>query len=234
MLVTVLYVGTSLLAPLRQAERDINKHQKLGLRIATHNCGLALNEDQLKEARKDLSDSDIVFVIHITDGENSARIGETLDQYRSRHHAVIAFNCLPDLMRKTHMGKLDFGKLMKSKREKESGEEVSSKNIVRKLGTWITDYIKDRKKTNRSSKTTQYLKIINRLPSLLRFVPNAGKLRDIKIYLYLFCYFLQPTPANIRSMVLYAIQKYLPGYETRIKSGRASNIRIIRCLPEMV
>src|SRR5262249_10720812 len=48
--------------------------------------------------------------------------------------------------------------------------------------------------------------------------PNAGKLRDIKNYLYLFCYFLQPTPSNIRSMLLYAIQQYVPGYQKRIET----------------
>jgi magnesium chelatase subunit H len=157
-------------------------------------------------------------VIHITDGENGARLGAILDEFRTRHHAVIVINCLPDLMRKAHMGKLDFSKLMKSKAEKQKGDGESSKSLVRKLGTWIADYIKEHSKSGRASKTTQYLKFINRLPLLLRFVPNTGKLRDIKHYLYLFCYFLQPTPANIRSMVLYAIQHYMPGYEKRIRT----------------
>ncbi len=48
----------------------------------------------------------------------------------------------------------------------------------------------------RASKHTQYLKLVERMPALLRFVPNAGRLRDLKHYLYLFCYFLQPTPAQ--------------------------------------
>jgi magnesium chelatase subunit H len=57
---------------------------------------------------------------------------------------------------------------------------------------------------------TQYLKLVDRLPGLLRFVPGAGRLRDAKHYLHLFCYFLQPTPANIRSMLLYSIKHYVP------------------------
>ena len=48
------------------------------------------------------------------------------------------------------------------------------------------------------------------MPSLLKFIPNAGRLRDVKNYLYLFCYFLQPTPNNIRSMILYALKEYVP------------------------
>jgi magnesium chelatase subunit H len=63
----------------------------------------------------------------------------------------------------------------------------------------------------------QYLKIISRLPSILKVVPSAGKLRDVKNYLLLFCYFLQPTPRNIRMMLLHAIKSYAPVKAGRIK-----------------
>ncbi len=68
----------------------------------------------------------------------------------------------------------------------------------------------------RGLKTSQYLKLIEHLPAFLKYVPSAGKLGDIKHYLYLFCYFLQPTPANIQMMVLYAIKHYVPGQGKRI------------------
>ena len=54
------------------------------------------------------------------------------------------------------------------------------------------------------------MKFIDRLPGILKFVPTAGGLRDVKHYLNIFCYFLQPTPANIRSMILYALKEYVP------------------------
>ena len=57
----------------------------------------------------------------------------------------------------------------------------------------------------------QYLKWIDKLPGILKFVPAAGGLRDVKNYLNIFCYFLQPTPANIRSMVLYRFERIRPG-----------------------
>src|SRR5205823_8147350 len=53
-----------------------------------------------------------------------------------------------------------------------------------------------------------YLKWAERLPSLLRFVPNAGRLRDAKNYLLIVSYFLQPTPNNIQSMILLALSEY--------------------------
>lgn len=220
MKVAVFYVGTSLLAPLKRAESEINKLYALGLEVAAHNCGAPLTQEEWRAARLDIEQSDIVFVIHVTEGENAARIAESLDRLRGRHNAVIAFNCMPDLMRCTRMGKLDFNKLMKSRESSDEGRgrEASSRNTVRKLGSWMSDFIKGRAASNGSSRKTgghankgQYVKMIGRLPSILKFVPNAGKLRDIKNYLLLFCYFLQPTPNNIGSMLLYAIKHYAHG-----------------------
>jgi hypothetical protein len=109
----VFYVGTSLLAPLRRAEAEINKKQKLDLRIATHNCGGPLSEQEWRTAGRDVEEAELVFIIHVTDSENAARINALLERYNDRHNAVIAFNCMPELMRATRMGKLDFSKLMK-------------------------------------------------------------------------------------------------------------------------
>jgi magnesium chelatase subunit H len=229
MLITVLYVGSSLLAPLKQAEREINQQYQLDLRLATYNCGLPLNDEQWPAVRTDLAASELVFVIHVTNGENSTRIIELLDEFREQHQAVIAFNCLAELMRKSRLGKLDFGKMMKAKLPDQQSNRASnqvgeapvekeSKGFVRKLAGWVTDYVKERNKGGRIRKTAPFLNLLTRLPAVLKFIPASGRLRDIKNYLYLFCYFLQPTRENIRSMLLYVIQQYLPGYQ-RLSPG---------------
>src|SRR6185295_2255995 len=64
----------------------------------------------------------------------------------------------------------------------------------------------------------KYLKLIDKLPGILRFVPTAGGLSDVKHYLNIFCYFLQPTPPNICSMVLYALKQYVP--DERLKQAK--------------
>src|SRR5678815_216257 len=82
MKVTVLYVGSSLLAPLNQAEREINRQYDLDLHIAAYNFGAPLTNDQWSETERDLQASDVVFAIHIMDGENAARLIHTLDRYK--------------------------------------------------------------------------------------------------------------------------------------------------------
>ena len=182
--ITVLYVGSSLLAPLKNAEREINRVHKLDLRVAAYNFGSPLSDDEWVDIERDLEEANVVFVIHVMDGENASRLLNTL---KDRHDAVVVINCMPELMRRTRMGKLDVGS----------------------FAGWMARYAKGHKEKRTRNGHGQYLKLIRRLPTILKFVPTAGALTDAKHYLYLFCYFLQPTPANIQAMLLYALKHYV-------------------------
>ena len=195
--ITVLYVGSSLLAPLKNAEREINRVHKLGLRVAAYNFGSPLGDREWVEVESDLKEANIVFVIHVMDGENATRLVDALERFH--HDAVIVINCMPELMRRTRMGRLDIASVGKRQNGK-------SGRLLKSIGSWVGNQAK-RGKSSRGHH--QYLKLIDRLPGILKFVPTAGALTDAKHYLYLFCYFLQPTPANIQSMLLYALAQYV-------------------------
>lgn len=207
MKITVLYVGTSLPGPLSQAQREINAAGKVNVAIALHNCGSEHTDQSWAPIEQDVAQSALLFIIHVTDSGNAARIRAALDQYGSRLNAIAAINCLPELMRCCRLGKLDFARIAKPKKS-DAGEKKEGKGskLTRRLGQWMADSLKRGRKLD-------YTKLISRLPLFLKLLPNTGKLRDIKNYLNLYCYFLQPTPANIRSMVLYAIKHYVPGNE---------------------
>ena len=183
--ITALYVGSSLLAPLKNAEREINRVHKLDLRVAAYNFGSPLSDSEWQAVDDDLKRANIVFVIHVMDGENASRLLAALEKFQ--HDAVIVINCMPELMRRTRMGKLDVGS----------------------FAGWMGRYAKRDKSSRGKNGHGQYLKLIRRLPTILKFMPTAGALTDAKHYLYLFCYFLQPTPGNIQSMLLYALKHYV-------------------------
>ena len=82
MKVTVLYVGSSLLAPLRNAEREINRQHGLDLSVATWNFGASFTEDEWRAIENDLREAEVLFVIHVMDGENAARLMPLLDGFR--------------------------------------------------------------------------------------------------------------------------------------------------------
>jgi magnesium chelatase subunit H len=96
------------------------------------------------------------------------------------------------------MGRLDIAAF--------NGQQGKGARLLRSVGSWVGNHARRGKSDKRSH--TQYLKLVDRLPGILQFVPTAGALTDAKHYLYLFCYFLQPTPANIQSMLLYALVHY--------------------------
>lgn len=216
---TVLYVGSSLLGPLRAAEGEINRrHRGVGLRVAAHNLGAPLSVREWAEVERDLSESEVVFVIHVTDGENASRLIPLLKRFEESARAFVVINCMPELMRRTRMGKLRFGGGTVSEGSEEPGEGVErlakTEGRARRLAKTVASWMGEQARARRSpqgggrSKHTQYLKLVERMPALLRLLPGAGRLRDVKHYLYLFCYFLQPTPANVSSMLLYALKHY--------------------------
>lgn len=209
--ISFIYIGTSLLAPLRNAEREINRAHKLELRLATHNFGSPLSEQQWREVETDLSESEIVFVIHVMDGENASRLIPLLARYEGRHRAVIVFNCMPELMKRIRMGKLDLKRLFREQAAShhESRERRRGYQLLSTVGSWVGKQAKTGNGRS-GARSHQYLKLVDRLPNLLRFVPTAGAFRDVKHYLYLFAYFLQPTPENVRSILLYSLKHYAP------------------------
>ncbi len=222
--VSVFYVGSSLLAPMRNAEREINRQHKLDLHVAAYNFGSSFTEDQWAIIENDIGNSAIVFIIHVMDGENAARLLYLLDRPRETHGAVIVINCMPELMRRTRLGKLDFARLIPTSRQSANTQQDETHetgnvdqaplNVVRSVASWIGRQARSVKSGN--GHRGEYLQWIDRLPRLLRFLPNAGRLRDARNYLLLVNYFLQPTPRNIQSMILCALKGYAD--DDRLKS----------------
>lgn len=210
---------------MKQAEGEINRSHKLGLRVAAHNLGAPLTTVEWEEIERDLGQSDVVFIMHVTDGENAARLVPLLKKFDERFRAVVVINCMPELMRRTRMGKLSFGgseeeigadENSEGRKRENRASDGRARRLVRSVGAWMGEHA--RGKGKKGARQTQYLRLVERVPTLLRFVPNAGRLRDVKNYLYLFCYFLQPTPANVSSMLLYALKHY--GEDAQLSKAR--------------
>lgn len=216
--ITVLYVGSSLLGPLKNAERSIKQSYGLSLRVAAYNFGAPLNDSEWHGVEGDLSAADLVFVIHVMDGENASRLLRALEQYKRQHHAVVVINCMPELMRRTRMGKLNIASLSRTK-ETGDGKQTNAARLLSSVGSWVGRQAKTKKSSQKSNGHAQYLGLIEHLPRLLKFVPTSGALTDAKHYLNLFCYFLQPTPGNVEAMLLYALKHYVP-------DAQLSNLRL--------
>lgn len=202
MKITVFYVGSSMLKGLRRAEREINRKYSYGLCIATHNCTQAPEVEW--PAERDVAESDIVFVLHVTDGSQAALITSALERHRARVRAVIVINSMGGLMRLTRIGHLDLSS--------PSGRAGKAARLLWKLSSWMKSYLGPRA-THGPRRPERYLKLMAQAPGLMRFLPSAGAFGDAKHYVRLFCYFLQPTPANVEAMILQAITHSVPGHK---------------------
>lgn len=215
--ITVLYVGSSLLGPLKKAEQEINRVYKFDLRVAVYNFGSSLSDLEWQNVDRDLTEANIVFVIHVMDGENASRLLTALDRHKNQHNAVIVINCMPELMRHTRMGRLNVATLSGARTERQTAGrgEKNPLGLISSVGSWVGKQA--RRGSSKKHGHGQYLKLIDRLPGVLKFVPTAGAFTDAKHYLYLFCYFLQPTPTNIQSMLTYSLKVYVPEAKAKLK-----------------
>jgi magnesium chelatase subunit H len=131
-----------------------------------------------------------------------------------KNRAIIVINCMPELMKRTRMGKLDFAKLpgalrkgQRAKGREPEKNDIDGVSLLKSVASWIGRQVRSGKSNGHSR--SDYLKWAESLPNLLRFVPNAGRVGDAKNYLLLMSYFLQPTPRNIESMILLALKNYV-------------------------
>src|SRR5688500_8456127 len=145
---TVLYVGSSLLAPLKHAEGEIARRYGVGLSVAAHNLGAPLAEGEWAEVERDLCESEVVFVIHVTDGENASRLIELLGRHGAGRRAVVVINCMPELMRRTRMGRLSFGGAGGAGDGAGDGKEGQGAGRARRLfksvGSWMGEQARAR------------------------------------------------------------------------------------------
>ena len=117
MKVTALIVGSSLLGPLRRAEGEINRRHAACLNVCAYNFGAPLVDEEWASVERDVCGSEVVFVIHVTDGENASRLIELLKRHGETGKTVVVINCMPELMRRTRMGRLSFGRLFRGGRD---------------------------------------------------------------------------------------------------------------------
>ena len=81
MKITILYVGSSLLAPLKNAEREINRAHNLDLRVAAYNFGSPLSDCEWLEVEGDLSTAN-VNVDYSGFGLNDGTVSVSITDYQ--------------------------------------------------------------------------------------------------------------------------------------------------------
>lgn len=201
MKLVVFCVGSSLPASLRRAERALRAQGVPDLSVACHSATLPMDASGWAAAESDLAEAELIFIAHVTDPENASRIGAALDRLGGRHRAVIVFNSIPDLMRRTRLGTFE---------PLAAPGSGPAARLLARLGSWMLTYARSRVRGSRR-RPEQYLALLEQVSRWARWLPGKGRLGEAKRYIQLYNYFMQPSPENIRSMLALAISSYVPG-----------------------
>ena len=143
------------------------------------------NPAALERAKDDVRHADIVVANLLFLEEHIAAILPELEARRPQCDAMIGVIADSQIVGLTRMGDLDMGKPA-------SGVMA----ILKKL----------KPKTKRSSSGEGQMKILRRLPQILKFIP--GKAQDLRAYFLTMQYWLGGSDDNVREMIRYLVSRY--------------------------
>lgn len=198
--VVIVTLDKHLSGPITRARSHL-KRELPGLTLTTH-CATDFteNESALARCREDIARADIVVATMLFMEDH---IQAVLEPLRARAKSCDAFvGCLaaPEITRLTRMGRLDMS-------QPQSGPMAFLKKLRGKPGA-------DGGKG--AGAGAQQLKMLRRIPRILRFVPGAAQ--DLRAYLLTLQYWLAGSDENIANLVRYLIDRYADG-ERRVLRG---------------
>jgi len=157
-----------------------------GLRVSIHAAAeWGENPAALEEARLAIRHADIVVCTLIFLEEHIAAIRPELEARRDALDALVGVIADPAIVGLTRMGGLDMGK-----------PASGTMKLLRKL----------KPKTKRSSSGEASMKILRRLPQILKFLP--GTAQDLRAYFLTMQYWLGGSDDNVEQMIRFLVARY--------------------------
>ncbi|HLY64401.1 MAG TPA: cobaltochelatase subunit CobN, partial [Chloroflexota bacterium] len=186
MKITFLVVERSFLTSLRQAAAEIRDGQQIDLELAVHVLPDLKGDGAWQTIAADVSSSLAVFAVHVTDEAAAAQVGVALERALGSRLplAFVPLNCTASLMRHVRLGKLDL---------------AGQRGFMSAFGKLI------RRPSGRRS-AESFAAFAGRVSRWLRFAPGRGQ--EFRAYLQLYSYYLNSSPENLRSLLLFVLRRY--------------------------
>jgi magnesium chelatase subunit H len=165
-----------------------------GLTLSLHAASEWTNDTAaLERCRKDIAEGDIILVTMLFMEEHIRAVLPALQAKRESCDAMIACMSAPEVVRLTRMGKLRMG-------EKAGGMLSFLKRLRGKT---------DEKGAPQPSTGAAQMKMLRRLPKLLRFIP--GTAQDLRVYFLTLQYWLAGSDGNVANMIGLLVDRYASG-----------------------
>ncbi|MCP9914875.1 magnesium chelatase subunit H [Cyanobium sp. ATX 6F1] len=161
--------------------------------LAVDLCGYLIEE--LRDPQNyaafcaDLAAADVFIASLIFIEDLAQKVVEAVAPHRDRLKALVVFPSMPEVMRLNKLGTFSMAQLGQSK-------------------SAIASFMKKRKEAGGAGFQDAMLKLLNTLPTVLKYLP-VEKAQDARSFMLSFQYWLGGTPDNLRNFLLMLADKYV-------------------------
>jgi magnesium chelatase subunit H len=139
----------------------------------------------------DVAAADVFIASLIFIEDLAQKVVDAVAPHRDRLKAVVVFPSMPEVMRLNKLGTFSMAQLGQSK-------------------SAIAQFMRKRKEANGAGFQDAMLKLLNTLPTVLKYLP-VEKAQDARSFMLSFQYWLGGTPDNLRNFLLMLADRYVFG-----------------------
>ncbi len=184
---------------LTEAARSLNaQNGSIGIELNGYLIEELRNEKNYSDFKSDISKADVFIGSLIFIEDLAQKVVEAVEPHKERLKASVVFPSMPEVMRLNKLGTFSMAQLGQSK-------------------SLIGDFMKKRKEAGGAGFQDSMLKLLNTLPSILKFLP-VEKAQDARNFILSFQYWLGGTPVNLKNLFLLLAEKYVIKDISEIKS----------------
>ena len=181
---------------LTEAAKLINQIQgPIGIELNGYLIEELRDDNNYNDFVEDISKADIFIASLIFIEDLAQKIVDAVLPYKENLKASVIFPSMPEVMRLNKLGSFSMSQLGQSK-------------------SIIGDLIKKKKEADGASFQDSMLKLLNTLPSILKYLP-VEKAQDARTFILSFQYWLGGTTENIKNLLLMLSEKYVVSEEIK-------------------
>ena len=175
---------------LTQAATSLNaQNGPLGIDLSGYLIEELRDPDNYADFCADVAQADVFVASLIFIEDLAQKVVDVVTPHRDRLKAAVVFPSMPEVMRLNKLGSFSMAQLGQSK-------------------SAIAGFMKKRKESGGAGFQDAMLKLLNTLPTVLKYLP-VEKAQDARSFMLSFQYWLGGTPDNLRNFLLMLADKYV-------------------------
>ena len=175
---------------LTQAANALNASgAELGIELSGYLIEELRDDDNYADFCADVAEADVFIASLIFIEDLAQKVVDAVAPHRERLKAAVVFPSMPEVMRLNKLGSFSMAQLGQSK-------------------SAIAGFMKKRKEAGGAGFQDAMLKLLNTLPTVLKYLP-VEKAQDARSFMLSFQYWLGGTPDNLRNFLLMLADKYV-------------------------